>query len=498
MFESIYKKRKNPIFNIAGWGLLVLVCMIFMFVGYSPNVDFMGSGNSVAQVNGEAISYSQFSRYLERVQENRGANNKMTPQERSKLNKEVVDSLVNRALIIQSAKDQGVVVGAEEIRDFLKQIPQFQDKGAFSILKYKELIRAQGMTEARFEEQIVEDLIVQKMNNFYMMSSSDNKMIDDQEDAISKIKMNVAFIKKAKTEMVADAEITSEDVNKFVTEKSSQLNEYYKAHANDEFSQKESVKAQHILVKTSPEMSEEKALKKIKEIASQTTVKNFSEMAKKWSEDPGSKDKNGDLGFFERGRMVKEFDDVAFSMESGKISEPFKSSFGYHILLVNQKTQAKTLSFDDAKTSIAKKMLKEEKATDAVKVLKESLAQGQVDSVLAKKGWSWEETGTFGLGDMMVPKIGDNSDVLSAAMSLSMSQPVYKDVIEKDGFYYIVKLKGMGGAEVADKGKSPANNMDIFKQIFQQQKSYEMFQGWMDQLRKTASISVNQKIISQN
>jgi hypothetical protein len=48
MFESIYKKRKNPLFNIAGWGLLGLICLIFMFVGYSPNVSFMGSASAVA------------------------------------------------------------------------------------------------------------------------------------------------------------------------------------------------------------------------------------------------------------------------------------------------------------------------------------------------------------------------------------------------------------------------------------------------------------------
>lgn len=130
MFEGIYKKRKNPIFNIAGWLLLVLVCLIFMFVGYSPDVDFMGSGSSVAQVNGETISYTEFSRYLERVQESRGAA-KMSAEERKRLNKEVVDSLVNRTLIIQAAKKQGIVVGDEEIREFCVRSRSFKTRAFF-------------------------------------------------------------------------------------------------------------------------------------------------------------------------------------------------------------------------------------------------------------------------------------------------------------------------------------------------------------------------------
>ncbi len=96
---------------------------------------------------------------------------------------------------------------------------------------------------------------------------------------------------------------------------------------------------------------------------------------------------------------------------------------------------------------------------------------------------------------MMVPKLGDNNEVLTAALSLTPQNPVYKNVIEKDGSYYIVKLKSIDGAASAVAKKDQP--MDYFKQIMERQKSYEMFQGWMDQLRKTASIKINEKVISQ-
>ena len=63
MFEGITKKRKNRAFNYAGWGLLVLVCGIFIFTGYSPDVSFAGNGSTVASVNGEAITFNEFSRF---------------------------------------------------------------------------------------------------------------------------------------------------------------------------------------------------------------------------------------------------------------------------------------------------------------------------------------------------------------------------------------------------------------------------------------------------
>ncbi len=493
MFEAIYKKRKNPLFNIAGWGLLILVVVIFMFVGYSPDVDMLGSASSVAQVNGKVISFSEFSRYLDRVQENRGAA-KMSNEERNRLNQEVVDSLVNRTLILQAAKEQGVVVGQEEVRDFLKQIPQFQENGVFSLLRYKEILRMQRLTEARFEEQIIEDLIVQKMNQFYQISTEDSSLIDDQEKAINEVKLNIDFIKKSQPELVVDMTITPQDVDAYLSANGKKVQQFYDQNKGS-FMQKDSVKAQHILIKVDEKIDDNKALATITEIAGQATPQNFAELAKKWSQDPGSKDRGGDLGFFEKGRMVKEFDEMAFSLPPGQISKPVKTSFGYHIILVNDKKPASTPSFDDVKKQIATDLVKQEKKTDVVKSINEKLKAGQADALVAQKGWKWEETGVFGLGDMMIPKLGDNNEVLSAALTLTAANPVYGQVIEKDGSYYIIKRKDMSAKQTVAQKKE--TNMDFFKQIFARQKSFEMFQGWMEQLRKTASIKINQKVINQ-
>lgn len=114
------------------------------------------------------------------------------------------------------------------------------------------------------------------------------------------------------------------------------------------------IRASHILVK------DEETAKKVKKELAQG--KSFEELAKQYSEDPGSKEKNGDLGFFGPGKMVKEFDAAAHKLKKGEISEPVKTQYGYHIIKITGTNADKT--FDQAKADI-KKELAQEKARNS-------------------------------------------------------------------------------------------------------------------------------------
>ncbi|AOM09721.1 peptidylprolyl isomerase PrsA [Bacillus sp. S70] len=116
---------------------------------------------------------------------------------------------------------------------------------------------------------------------------------------------------------------------------------------------KKEVKASHILVK------DEETAKKVKDELAQG--KSFEELAKQYSEDTGSKEKGGDLGFFGPGKMVKEFEEAAQKLKKGEVSEPVKTQFGYHIIKVTDNHADAT--FDKAKADI-KKSLAQEKVQD--------------------------------------------------------------------------------------------------------------------------------------
>lgn len=115
------------------------------------------------------------------------------------------------------------------------------------------------------------------------------------------------------------------------------------------------VHASHILV-DSKSRTDEEALKRILEVRTKALEgKPFDALAQEYSDDPSAKENNGDLGFFEAGRMVKPFSDAAFAMDApGKISEPVKTNFGYHIIRLHEKQARKLRPFDEVKEEIVK------------------------------------------------------------------------------------------------------------------------------------------------
>ena len=102
------------------------------------------------------------------------------------------------------------------------------------------------------------------------------------------------------------------------------------------FQPKEEVNAAHILISTQ-DKSEEEALALVNEIKIKANKNNFVELAKEYSDDPGSKENGGNLGWFGKGLMIPEFEEAVFKLNKGKISEPIKTSFGYHLILLLDK-----------------------------------------------------------------------------------------------------------------------------------------------------------------
>ena len=145
------------------------------------------------------------------------------------------------------------------------------------------------------------------------------------------------------------------------------------------------VKASHILIKVEPTADDAKkaaAGKKIEEI--QQKLKDggeFAELAKEYSEGPSST-KGGDLGYFQRGQMVKAFEDTAFSMTANEISGRVETRFGYHLIKVYDKKPAQTLAYADVKNKIAQRLKQEKVEKDATRYVETLKKDAKVEKLL--------------------------------------------------------------------------------------------------------------------
>jgi peptidyl-prolyl cis-trans isomerase C len=135
----------------------------------------------------------------------------------------------------------------------------------------------------------------------------------------------------------------------------------------DQFKQPEMVRASHILIRCAPDATDEVKKEKRTQIDSVRALvkggEKFADVAKKFSEDPGTAPNGGDLGFFGRGQMVPEFDAAAFSLKTNEVSDVITTQFGYHVLMVTGHKPAQTIPFDQVKDDLAK-FLKQRKGND--------------------------------------------------------------------------------------------------------------------------------------
>ena len=184
--------------------------------------------------------------------------------------------------------------------------------------------------------QVILDQIINK--EFVLMDAKKNLYEHDAEFK--------AELEKLKNELLANFYV--DKLLRGIKVSQEEMKKYYDAHP-DEFAGEESVKARHILVET-----EEKANELLEKIRSGET--SFEDAAKAFSICPSSQ-QGGDLGEFGRGQMVPEFDKACFEMAEGEISCPIKTQFGYHLIKLEKKNEAKPLSFAQAQPQLQERLL---------------------------------------------------------------------------------------------------------------------------------------------
>lgn len=367
---SAFKENKTA--GIFVTILIGLIIISFMFTGYESFQAGMGGGaNSVGRVGDMPIKVEEYqmeyNRQLEFYKQITGGQDLTTQQiEAFKVKDNALKNIIQRKLMVKFSNLMGTHPSEEEIKAEIKKLPYFQSNGQFDLERYKGLLAANRLSPQDFEKDMINDLKMRQTQSLMQNFPISNGYLEDLQK-FRKSAYNVKMLSISKNALKNQIPVSNEEVQKFLADKTnltrveSQFNE-----RKESLSTQEEVKARHILI--GDKGSEAATLKEVEDVKKTLTVQNFQKIAKEKTDDPSGKSNGGDLGFFARGRMVPEFDQVAFTLKPGVISEPVKTQFGYHFILVESKKPAVVATLDAHKTSIATEMIRKDKVEELKKL----------------------------------------------------------------------------------------------------------------------------------
>lgn len=359
-----------------GWvgkALLAIIAVPFALFGIDSYLSNAGSNVAVAKVGSNEITIQEYDNALKNMRNRLQSEGKFDQAqlESPEVKSLVLNQLINKQLLSDEIKRAKYAISDEHLATYVTGMPEFQKDGKFSQELYDQTLSQNQLTPTRFEAGMRADLLAQQA-----------------QDGIAKL----GFISNARAEeiikltnqkrVVTVAEIKTKDFLSHVTVTDAQIKAYYEKH-KDKLIEPEQVKlefvtlapvdfmrnikvddaevkqfyeenaakfqgdeqrrASHILIgfgvsasAEQKQQAKEKAEKILAEI--KKNPKSFESLAVKESQDPGSAVKGGDLGSFARGAMVKPFEDAAFSLKVGEVSNLVESEFGYHIIKVTEIT----------------------------------------------------------------------------------------------------------------------------------------------------------------
>ncbi len=483
MLQVLRNKSQSIFIQI----IVVIIALVFIFWGVGTNL--FSSGESALVVNGEKISFQDFQQTYDRAYNNMrdrfGGNIPQGLLEKLGIKEQVVNQLVQDTLIRQGAAEMGIRVSREEVRKAIQEMRQFYKEDAFNIEQYNTILAANHLSPTKFEEMVALDLLKEKAISSIagFASTATNEEI---EDVYSLDKSTVAFdyISFSDTDYrdavaMNEEKITSwfetvkdnyktdpkiklsyldfnfEDIGKKISIDEPEITSYYDNNI-DAFSDKEERHARHILFKANENDTEathaEKRAKAEEILALAKEGADFSELAKQHSEGP-SKSSGGDLGYFPRGRMIKPFEDAVFTLEKGEISDIVKTSYGYHIIKVEDIKEAQTKPLKEVRDEIVSILQIEQAKPLAFQLASEAyesiIGAGSLKAYLEDRKNSVDLKKTAFFDEKHPPKeIGRDRKFLSAAFSLKEKE--LSSIVETDKGYAILYVDELQPPQVPD------------------------------------------------
>lgn len=294
------------------------------------------------------------------------------------MKKQILQQLVDKEVMIQAAVENGIRIGDEQLAALIRDIDAFQTEGRFDAAKYERVLAQQGMSPRLFEQRVRRDLLA---NQFTAAVVEGEFVLPAEVDALLQLQLqqrDIGYMVLPVSKYEAGIAISDEQLQNHYQENSARYMEpeqvkvdYLELNADtlaaeipvsDEelrqryeaqklnFRTAEERQARHILLQLAADASAQEVeaarLKATSLLERIRAGEDFATVAKAESQDPGSARNGGDLGFFGMGVMDKAFEEAAFSLQEGELSEPVRSAFGYHIIKLEAIKGGETKPFE--------------------------------------------------------------------------------------------------------------------------------------------------------
>jgi peptidyl-prolyl cis-trans isomerase D len=459
MIRFLQSGNKAAKYLLGGLMLIVCASMVTYLIPGFLNDSTVNRTGVLASVGGHQVTTDQ----VQKLAQVRMRQQRYPDQLLPFLMPQVAQQLIQEAELRYEADRLGLHVSDDEIRDELQHGPMaetFYPGGKWiGAQQYEEVLTNAGFTPELFENGLRMELLASKVltavtSGVAVMPSEIDKAYKDQN---AKVKFDYAVIKMEDVEkgiQPTDAElqayygankgryqnsvpekrqvryflISDKDIQNKVVVTPSDLEQYYRTHT-DQFRSSDRVKVRHILVQTPKpgpdgkvdQKGVDEARAKATDILKQIKAgANLADLAKKNSDDPGSKEQGGELGWIIKGQTVPEFEKAAFSQDKGQISDLVQTSYGFHIIQTEDKEVAHVKSLAEVKDTLEQTQKQQKTAAmlDQAATTAESEAKsGGLDKAAAKYGAQVIETNPVTKTDTLAG-VGSSPEVMNAVFAV--------------------------------------------------------------------------------
>jgi peptidyl-prolyl cis-trans isomerase D len=380
MLQTIHDK-------ITGWvAYVILGAIALVFVLWGINWT-LGAPSYAAKVNGSEVSVNEVRQSYQQqlAQMERSSNHALDDAARNDVKRRVLDDYVNSEALVTRADELGYRVSDEELLKAMAQVPAFQVDGKFDQAHAVAVLKSQGRSVAEIEALFRRDVKLRQLDAALSLSSFATQTELKQVRALTRQQRELAWLTVPAARYAAEAtpddaavqayydahkseymtpetvnlryaEISLADLATKVSVDDGQLRAYYeeqKAKTPERYVQAEQRRVRHILIPVADPKQDAAAKTQAESILKRAEAgEDFSKLAKEFSQDPGSAQQGGDLGWSERKVWVAPFADAAFSMKVGEIRGPVKTQFGYHILKLDGIQPANVKTFEQSKPDL--------------------------------------------------------------------------------------------------------------------------------------------------